>query len=624
MNRLRTDIRQAWEIVSSQLPALAACMLCVSALSAARGLAGVRPAFSRLRLYDMLLPLAVFLLGFLSAVVFAYAYALLAAAIRGNGTRITLQDGARLFSERWYLAAGYGLFAAGVQMPFPDPVRDTVVCLVAAVGLCLRRGPAGPRVVARLATAVTVSFLSRVAVVAFFEVTGPDYWLLDASLYRAIDMLGFVLAGMAVAFSPAGGRRLVLVSPAWAGFWGAIAGRMLGVYPPFFLVLRAHTPTGYAVSECIRGMWQSRFVRQGDLVAVSCYSSNAYRAYAIAKRCRRAGATVVMGGPHVSAHPDEALMFCDSVVIGEAEAVWEHVVRDAQAGVLKTRYAADAADDYYRKTHELLLRVPLKESLSYIETTRGCRHRCIFCSTPVQSRRIRHKPVEQVLEHIRYVAAGRVGLGFIDNNLYAEEGYARRLFAAMEPCGVAWSGFASIDMAGDEELLKAAVRSGCRELTIGYEFAQELRDTSVSGKLHFFERFASYSRRIREQGIRIRAGFIFGFDVPPAAYMRALWALLWRIRAATAAVTFLTPLPGTSLFDQLLSDGRIRTLNWRWYDVRHLTFTPCYPGIWFSGPAFFLIRYGTFVCLSWCGWIFAGAVILLAICIYRLGAGYGW
>ena len=57
------------------------------------------------------------------------------------------------------------------------------------------------------------------------------------------------------------------------------------------------------------------FERQADLVAITCNTPAANRAYRLAAEFRRRGRTVVLGGPHVTALPQEALAHADSVLL---------------------------------------------------------------------------------------------------------------------------------------------------------------------------------------------------------------------------------------------------------------------------------------------------------------------
>jgi len=49
---------------------------------------------------------------------------------------------------------------------------------------------------------------------------------------------------------------------------------------------------------------------------------------------------VVMGGFHAALCPEEVAEYADAVVIGEAEALWEQVLADAERGALATYYRA--------------------------------------------------------------------------------------------------------------------------------------------------------------------------------------------------------------------------------------------------------------------------------------------
>ena len=71
-----------------------------------------------------------------------------------------------------------------------------------------------------------------------------------------------------------------------------------------------------------------------DLVGISANTSEINRAYEICDEFRKRGIAVVIGGIHASALPDEAGEHADSVVIGEAEGLWEKVIDDFRKGTL--------------------------------------------------------------------------------------------------------------------------------------------------------------------------------------------------------------------------------------------------------------------------------------------------
>ena len=57
-------------------------------------------------------------------------------------------------------------------------------------------------------------------------------------------------------------------------------------------------------------------------------TTQAPRAYQISDEFRKRGKKVIMGGSHATALPEEALNHVDSVVIGEAEGIWNEVLQE--------------------------------------------------------------------------------------------------------------------------------------------------------------------------------------------------------------------------------------------------------------------------------------------------------
>src|SRR6185312_16836724 len=121
-----------------------------------------------------------------------------------------------------------------------------------------------------------------------------------------------------------------------------------------------------------------------DLVAISSLSAQIFEAYALADRYRARGIPVVLGGLHVTAMPEEAAQH-GSVVVGEGEACWPDVVRDAARGALKPLYRAGDG------TFDLgLAPMPAFELLDIdrynritVQTSRGCPHLCEFCASSI-------------------------------------------------------------------------------------------------------------------------------------------------------------------------------------------------------------------------------------------------
>src|SRR5438270_5586746 len=77
------------------------------------------------------------------------------------------------------------------------------------------------------------------------------------------------------------------------------------------------------------------------LVGIGAMTRMIAKAYRVADAIRAVGVPVVMGGPHVTEVPDEALgrdggpRHADAVALGEADETWPKMVEDAAHGRLK-------------------------------------------------------------------------------------------------------------------------------------------------------------------------------------------------------------------------------------------------------------------------------------------------
>ncbi|MHC4180512.1 MAG: cobalamin-dependent protein, partial [Planctomycetota bacterium] len=88
--------------------------------------------------------------------------------------------------------------------------------------------------------------------------------------------------------------------------------------PPHGLqLISALTPKGHRVKIVDEYHRPASRSLRADLVGISVWTAAAPRAYALADHYRRRGIPVVLGGPHVTVRPEEAMAHADAIVIGE-------------------------------------------------------------------------------------------------------------------------------------------------------------------------------------------------------------------------------------------------------------------------------------------------------------------
>jgi radical SAM superfamily enzyme YgiQ (UPF0313 family) len=342
--------------------------------------------------------------------------------------------------------------------------------------------------------------------------------------------------------------------------------RRFRVWKPLgLLTVAALTPADWDVTvlDENHGIGDYTAMPRPDLVGITAFTSQVSRAYELSARFRAMGVPVVMGGIHASMRPREALEYADSVVVGEAEGVWPRVLADARRGVLKPEYAAQrtAGAAMAAARHDLL---PRGYSFGAIQTTRGCPLNCSFCSvTAFNGARYRHRPVQDVIAEFRQIPERFVLV--VDDNLIgtspAHLCRAKELFRAMIDArlGKKWIAQVTINMGDDDELLVLAARAGCIGVFIGFESPTPEGLAEIGKKFNVVKGrdMRASVRRIQRHGILVVGSFILGLDTDTQGIGRRVADAGSRYGVDMLNTLFLTPLPGTRLWERMQCEGRI-------------------------------------------------------------------
>jgi radical SAM superfamily enzyme YgiQ (UPF0313 family) len=360
-------------------------------------------------------------------------------------------------------------------------------------------------------------------------------------------------------------------------------------YPPMPLLVLAALARreGWRV-RCLDLNYEKVPAEKPDLVGISVWTMLAPQAYELADHYRRAGVPVVMGGVHPSMLPCEALRHADAVVVGEAESIFGQVLADALAGTLGGVYQGTwgpmAEVPKISEWADLLDQAPYLRYVprNTLQTTRGCRFNCDFCSViRINGRGSRHRDPAEVVEELRVLArrGQRFGrfchVAFLDDDFAADLEFVQELAEAITTAGLrlSWSAQASIGLAGDPALVELIARAGCSVLFTGFESVsrETLRECNKKNRPHLF---GESIKRLHDHGILVEGGFIFGFDHDGPAVFEETVDFIDQIEVDAAHFSILTPLPGTHTFARMAADGRITSYNWGDYDLYHAVFRP--------------------------------------------------
>jgi radical SAM superfamily enzyme YgiQ (UPF0313 family) len=314
-----------------------------------------------------------------------------------------------------------------------------------------------------------------------------------------------------------------------------------------------------------------------DVVGITAFTSQANRAYKVATHFQRLGVPVIMGGIHATMCVDEVNTRVDSVVTGEAEGIWPQVLEDARHGSLKRRYDGGFAEinDVPFARHDLLA---TGYACGAIQTTRGCPLNCSFCSvTAFNGAHYRQRPIPDVVREFQSVREKRVLV--VDDNLIGTHpehiARAKDLFRAMAQANLRkeWIAQATINFADDEELLALAAKAGCIGVFIGFESPtpEGLRELGKKFNLLKGRDFRASVRRIQRHRILVAGSFIIGLDIDEPGIGKRIAEVANQYGVDYLNALFLTPLPGTRLWDQMKSEGRIALdtfpEDWKYYTL---------------------------------------------------------
>ncbi len=286
-----------------------------------------------------------------------------------------------------------------------------------------------------------------------------------------------------------------------------------------------------------------------------------------------------MGGFHAAFLPEEALVFADAVVVGEAEYAFPEIIEDLKQGSLKRIYKST-------KLHSLKeLPLPRYDLIEKdfifkhpVQATRGCPYKCSFCSVIEFHSGLRLRPVDEVIRDIicfegHNYFQNRM-IMFMDNNLISNKKYAKELFKKMKPLKKWWWSQVSIDMAKDKELMKLAAESGCISVAVGVEtFSQEIL-TNMGKHQNKISDYKKAIKAFHEHGIYVSASLIIGFDEDTLESIRMIPDMVQELGVDLLYPYILTPFYGTKIYEQFDVDNRLITKNWSLYNAFNAVFQP--------------------------------------------------
>jgi radical SAM superfamily enzyme YgiQ (UPF0313 family) len=394
----------------------------------------------------------------------------------------------------------------------------------------------------------------------------------------------------------------------------------------WMFLLQALTPAGHEVS-LVDGNTQPftddelvAFAKEQGigLVGIGAMTRMIAKAYRVADALRAAGIPVVMGGPHVTEVPDEALgrdggpRHADAIALGEADETWPRIVEDAARGQLKEVYTPVDAfgqerkpslQDYPRIPWETLdlkqfNRIPgfIRPIMAHfryswetfhiipIESGRGCPYGCEFCTvTGFFGDSIRFRTNESIVTELLALKArargakGQIAVFFVDDNFAINVKRTKSLLKDIIAAGaqVNWVGQISANLLKDEELIDLIAESGGKWIFIGMESLDAANLASVRKSFNKPAEYAHVLESLARRNVYAITSFIFGLDHDTPGVAERTLEQVRQWPPVLPVFGQITPFPATPLYDRLAKEGRLtRPKHWLEFAPFQMAHTP--------------------------------------------------
>jgi radical SAM superfamily enzyme YgiQ (UPF0313 family) len=342
-----------------------------------------------------------------------------------------------------------------------------------------------------------------------------------------------------------------------------------------------------------------------EVVGISAITATVKRGYVLADECRSLGIPVILGGPHVTFLPDEALSHAELVVRGEGEAAMNALLdlwsegyvkgKDVECAAVPNLSWKDAAGvirhnsmapwiidldalpvpDFSLADGTADCLVGGKKTVM-VQTSRGCPFDCSFCSvTGMFGKKFRYRSVGSIIGELRRYDTRDHFVFFCDDNFTANKRRARELLDAMmvNRFRFRWSTQVRADLAWDPDLVCLMRRAGCHTVFIGFESVNSKSLTEMK-KNQDLEDIRHAIRIVQAAGIHIHGMFVFGFNADDWDTVEATVRFAQEMKLTSVQLLLLTPLPGSDLYNRFRVEGRITSLDWDLYDTHHVVYQP--------------------------------------------------
>ncbi len=213
----------------------------------------------------------------------------------------------------------------------------------------------------------------------------------------------------------------------------------------------------------------------------------------------------------------------------------------------------------------------LPRSSATVLTTRGCPHKCTYCSAhTVHGRKVRYRSVENVMSEMALLHK-RYGVNLFvpeDDYFTANKGRVLGLLREIRKLGIPnlemqFTGGININSM-DEDILENMIGVGTKMLTLALESGSPFVQKHIIKKNVDLDKTRDLIRLCREKGIITRCNVIFGFPGETRELMEEGIEYVKGLGADWYAVLIAAPLIGSEMYNQFLKRGCLKEDVYQW------------------------------------------------------------
>ncbi|MBS3123667.1 radical SAM protein [Candidatus Woesearchaeota archaeon] len=320
----------------------------------------------------------------------------------------------------------------------------------------------------------------------------------------------------------------------------------------------------------------------------------------------KSNAKVILGGPHVTAVPEETMERFPEfkiAIIGEAETTLPELVKTIEnEGDLKEvdglilnlddkliktrpRKLIQNLDDLPLPAYDLIPNLAEKyrpSKLTYhrlpstsIITSRGCPHQCTFCDRSVFGNKWRFHSAEYIMKVIMWLHKdfGIVDFFFVDDHFTVNKERAMKICNAIidSKLDITWAVIGRVDYV-DAEMLKRMKEAGCKQVSYGLESgSQRILDFLKKGVT--LEKIRWGVKITKEIGLEVKGLFMVGTPTETKETLDETMNFIKELKLDCVNVGAFTPIPGAEIYEDAKKYGEFEA-DWRKMNLWDVTFVP--------------------------------------------------